>query len=53
MDTNLKEALEEWRAARQDIFNNTSKISDENNERWKRLSNAEHKLMEIANKNAD
>lgn len=43
------EALLEWRDARQDIFSNISKISDENTERWKRLSEAEFKLMKVAN----
>lgn len=46
----MKEALTEWRNARQDIFNNTSKISEENTKRWKRLSDAEFKLMELARK---
>lgn len=50
MDADLKEALEEWRAARQDIFDNISKISEENIQRWKRLSEAEDKLMKITNK---
>lgn len=45
----MTEALEEWRAARQDIFDNDmSKITDENKARWVRLAIAEHKLMEIA-----
>jgi len=42
------EVLKEWRDAREDIFKNTSKISEENTERWKRLSEAEHKLMILA-----
>lgn len=46
--TNIAEALEEWRAARQDIFDNATKISEENSARWTRLSNAEHALMRIA-----
>lgn len=45
-------SLEEWRAARQDIFDNVSRISDENTERWRRLSEAEHRLMAIANVSA-
>jgi hypothetical protein len=40
--------LKEWRDARQEIFDNTSKISEENTLRWKRLSDAEHALMKIA-----
>lgn len=43
-----QEVVEEWRAARQDIFDNTSKISEENTERWSRLSSAEHALMSMA-----
>jgi hypothetical protein len=42
------EVIEEWRAARQDVFDNTTKISEENTERWTRLSNAEHTLMSMA-----
>ena len=41
--------LEDWRAARQDIFDNTSSISEENTGRWIRLSKAEHALMQRAN----
>ena len=42
------EIVEEWRAARQDVFDHTSKISEENTERWTRLSIAEHALMSNA-----
>jgi hypothetical protein len=43
-----REALEEWRSARQDIFDNITKISEENVARWKRLANAEQALMNVA-----
>jgi hypothetical protein len=45
----LFSAVEEWRAARQDIFDNASRVSEENKERWRRLSDAENALMAIAN----
>lgn len=44
----LELIIKEWRDAREDIFNNTSKISEENTSRWKRLSDAEHDLMQLA-----
>ncbi len=44
----MEVALVEWRDARQDIFDNTSKVSEENIERWNRLANAEHELMKLA-----
>ncbi len=47
----LDKILEEWRAARQDIFDNTSKISEENIARWNKLAEAENKLMELARQN--
>lgn len=48
----LKLALEEWRAARQAIFDRHNFPVDQEKDplRWKRLSDAENKLMEIANK---
>ncbi len=48
MADELKAALEEWRRARQDIFDNVSKFSTENAARWKRLADAETALMKIA-----
>jgi len=44
----LLSALEEWRAARQDIFDHASKVSEENTARWRRLANAETALMQMA-----
>lgn len=50
MNDKLKEALEEWRTARQAIFDRGSTPpSEDGRQRWKRLSDAENKLMEIAN----
>ena len=48
--TDLYEAVEEWRAARQAIFDRASIPQDKQDpNRWKRLSDAEHRLMEVAN----
>lgn len=47
----LKLALEEWREARQAIIDRGSyPPSEDGRQRWKRLSDAENRLMEVANR---
>ena len=52
MPEEVRAALEEWRAARQAIFDRSNFPIDQEKDpfRWKRLSDAEHKLMEVANR---